>query len=60
MNEYHEANTPALVIRLNQLKARFEEKMEQGECFEEVKKLYMEIKNLESELKAINWQSQKS
>jgi hypothetical protein len=60
MNEYHEANLPSLVIHLNELKSLFDEKIQHGECFEEVKKIYNEIKELESKLNVINWQAQRS
>jgi len=60
MNEYHEADTADLIIHLNESKFQFDQKMKKCKNFEEVKKLYMEIKELESHLNVINWQDQKS
>ncbi len=56
MHEYHEANMHSLIILLNELKSKLDQKMHQGETFENVKKLYMQIKALESQLGIINWQ----
>ena len=60
MNEYHEANSSFLTTRLNDLKSQFDQKMQQGGSFEEVKQVYLQIKELELKLNDVKWHSQKS
>lgn len=55
-HEYHETDATTLILRLNELKSQFDQKMVQGDSFEEVKKIYKEIKVLKSQLQVINWQ----
>ncbi|HUQ66579.1 MAG TPA: hypothetical protein VM101_10505 [Flavitalea sp.] len=50
----------AILIYLNELKSRFDEKLREGESFEEAKKVYMQIKEIEAQLNVINWQNQRS
>ena len=56
MKEYHEADSPALTNLLRELKSRFDQKLLQGETFEDAKKIYMQIKEIETHLNVINWQ----
>lgn len=56
MKEYHEADSSTLTNLLNELKAKFDQKLRQGETFEDAKKVYMQIKEIESHLKVITWQ----
>ena len=42
-------------IRLNELKTQFDRAMRDGEEFAALKKIYMEIKELECHLKVIDW-----
>jgi len=42
-------------IRLNELKTKFDSSMNKGEEFATLKKIYMEIKELECHLKVIDW-----
>lgn len=60
MHEYRETDATTLILRLNELKSQFDQKMVQGDSFEEVKKIYMEIKVLKSQLQVITWQFGKS
>jgi len=60
MNEYHEANNSFLTARLNELKSQFDQRMQQGGSFEEVKQVYLQIKELELKLNDVKWHSQKS
>lgn len=55
MYEYHVFDVVSLKIQLNELRSQFDQKLQQGECFEEVKKLYMKIKELDSKIKVIGW-----
>jgi len=45
----------AIRIRLNELKTQFDNAMRDGENFAALKKIYMEIKELECHLKVIDW-----
>ena len=56
MKEYHGADSAALTNLINELKSRFDHKLLQGESFEDVKKVYMQIKEIESHLNVIDWQ----
>lgn len=42
-------------IHLNELKAQFDHAMREGEEFSSLKKIYMEIKELECHLKVMEW-----
>lgn len=59
MNEEYEANMPDLSTLIDKLRLKFDQKMQHGESFAEVKKIYLEIKALESRLKMDNWQDSK-
>lgn len=54
MFTYHENDAISLTIQLNELKAKFDRRMLNGDCFEEVKKIYLEIKRLETQLNGIS------
>jgi hypothetical protein len=56
MKEYHEADSTTLVNLLNELKSNFDQKLLQGETFEDAKKVYIQIKEIECQLSVINWQ----
>ena len=44
-------------IHLNELKAKFDNVMRNGGTFAEVKKIYMEIKELECHSKVLEWEA---
>jgi hypothetical protein len=51
-----EFDATAMRIHLNELKSQFDNAMRDGEVFANLKKVYMEIKELECCLKVIEWQ----
>lgn len=42
-------------IELNELKSQFDQFMRQGENFSQLKKIYVQIKNLECRMNALQW-----
>ena len=50
-----ESDPTTLSIRLNELKNKFDQCMRNGDTFSNVRKLYMQIKELECFLKALIW-----
>lgn len=42
-------------IRLNELKSEFDKSMRQGETYNNLKKIHVQIKELECYLKALDW-----
>jgi hypothetical protein len=44
-------------IRLSELRSQFDNIMRDGGIFTDLKKIYMEIKELECHLKALEWES---
>lgn len=55
MNAYTQADSATLNLLLHELKSKFDQKLIEGETFEEAKKVYMQIKQIESQLDFINW-----
>ena len=51
------ADIQVIHIHLNELKAKFDKVMRDGGTFAEVKKIYMEIKELECHLKVLEWEA---
>jgi hypothetical protein len=49
----------SLSIQLNELKSKFDQLMRQGDTFANIKKVYMEIKELTCYLQALEWDAQK-
>jgi hypothetical protein len=49
----------AMRIHLNELRTQFDTAMRNGETFANLKKVYMEIKELECHLKVIEWEATK-
>ena len=45
----------AMRIHLNELKSRFDLGLIEGKSFEQVKKIYMEIKELEYQISVFEW-----
>lgn len=60
MKEYQEADPHSLVSLFNELKSKFEQKLLHGECFEEAKKVYRQMKELEAQLNVVDWQKPKN
>lgn len=58
MHEYYENDVVSLSIQLKKLKNKFDQSMLTGSSFEEVKKIYLEIKRIEAELKVTVWSGQ--
>ena len=54
MLTYHENDAAALSARLNELKIKFDQRMLNGDSFSEVKKIYLEIKKLETQLHGVS------
>ena len=47
-------------IHVNELKAQFDNAMRDGDEFTDLRKIYMEIKELECHLKVIEWDADKT
>jgi hypothetical protein len=56
----HNVDATAIRIHLNELKTRFDEAMDSGEEFSTLKKIYMDIKQLECYLNVLEWQANKT
>jgi len=54
MLTYHENDAAALSARLNELKIKFDQRMLNGDSFAEVKKIYLEIKKIETQLHGVS------
>jgi hypothetical protein len=54
------ADATAIRIHLNELKTRFDRAMDSGEEFSALKKIYMDIKQLECYLNVLEWQANKA
>lgn len=54
MATIHEKYDVSLTAQLHELKTKFDQRMLNGESFEEVKKIYLEIKRLEVQLNGIS------
>lgn len=52
MKDYRIVDFTALKQQLNELKALFDQKLHMGEQFEDVKKVYLQIKDLDNRLKS--------
>jgi uncharacterized protein YxjI len=52
-----DVDVTAIRIHLNELKTRFDQAMRNGEEFAVLKKIYMEIKELEYHLKILEWEA---
>jgi hypothetical protein len=50
-----ETDVTSVSIRLNELKNKFDECMRLGDSFTNIRKLYLQIKELECSLKAMIW-----
>jgi hypothetical protein len=55
----HDLDATAMRLHLNELKSHFDTAMRNGEVFANLKKVYMEIKELECHLKVIEWEANK-
>jgi hypothetical protein len=58
MTDQH-LDATAIRMHLNELKSEFDNAMRDGEVFENLKKVYMEIKEMECHLKVIEWEANK-
>lgn len=56
MSNYSTSDTSSLRIHLNELRSDFDRCMREGDNFECVKKIYMEIKALECQLNVMDWE----
>lgn len=59
MHEYHETDIISLLLRINKLRSLFDRKIIQGDCFEDIEKIYLEIKELDAQLDAIEYANRK-
>jgi hypothetical protein len=50
-----EQDVSALTILLNEYRSMFDKAMREGETFDNLKKLYLQIKELECHLNALEW-----
>ena len=55
MFSYDANNEAQIVTEINELRLRFDKMIIEGKCFEEVKKVYIEIKRLEVQMHVIRW-----
>ena len=58
MNGYQETNMSTLITLLNELRSKFDHQLLHGESFDEAKKVYLQIKELESQLKRRNFKTE--
>jgi hypothetical protein len=49
----------SIMIELNELKSKFDQSMRQGDTFANLKKVYMQIKELTCHLQALGWDANK-
>lgn len=59
METCQETGTTSLVIQINELKSKFDNRMREGDTFENVKKIYLKIKELDCNLKSLKCHSYK-
>lgn len=52
-----DVDVDSIRIHLNELKAKFDKAMRDGEEFATLKKIYMEIKELECHLNVMEWEA---
>jgi hypothetical protein len=49
----------AITIQLNELRSKFDQGMREGQQFSDLKETYLQIKELECYLKALDWDPEK-